>query len=85
MRTLGLSDVRRDKASRTTIAAKDGTRAADLLERDFAAATPNRIWVTDFTYCRIWAGWVSVAFVSMSTPNGSWPGMLRQLEKPSSS
>ena len=48
MRTLGLSGVRRDKGVRTTIPAKDGTRAGDLLDRNFTAAAPNRTWVTDF-------------------------------------
>jgi putative transposase len=38
MRTLGLSGVRRDKGVRTTIPARDGTRAGDLLDRDFTAA-----------------------------------------------
>ncbi len=63
MRTLGLAGVRRDKGIRTTIPAKDGTRAGDLLNRDFTAAAPNRTWVTDFTYCRTWAGFVYVAFI----------------------
>jgi len=63
MRALGLSGVRRDKGIRTTIAAKDGKRAGDLLDRDFTAEAPNRVWVTDFTYVRTWAGWVYVAFI----------------------
>ena len=63
MRTLGLSGVRRDKGVRTTIPAKDGTRAGDLLDRDFTAAAPNRTWVTDFTYVRTWAGFIYVAFI----------------------
>lgn len=63
MRALGLSGVRRDKGIRTTIPAKDGIRAGDLLNRDFTATAPNRTWVTDFTYCRTWAGWVYVAFI----------------------
>ena len=63
MRALGLSGVRRDKGIRTTIPAKDGIRAGDLLNRDFTAPAPNRTWVTDFTYCRTWAGWVYVAFI----------------------
>jgi transposase-like protein len=50
MRTLGLSGVRRDKHVRTTVPAKDGIRAGDLLNRDFTAPAPNRVWVTDFTY-----------------------------------
>ena len=49
MRALGLSGVRRDKGIRTTIPAKDGARAGDLLDRDFTATAPNRTWVTDFT------------------------------------
>jgi putative transposase len=63
MRALGLSGVRRDKGIRTTIPAKDGKRAGDLLDRDFTAMAPNRVWVTDFTYVRAWAGWVYVAFI----------------------
>ena len=51
MRTLGLSGVRRDKGIRTTIPAKNGKRAGDLLDRDFTAAAPNLVWVTDFQ-CR---------------------------------
>lgn len=63
MRTLGLEGVRRDKGIRTTITAKDGRRAGDLLDRDFSAQEPNRVWVTDFTYCRTWAGFTYVAFI----------------------
>ena len=63
MRLLGLSGVRRSKGIRTTIQAKNGKRAGDLLNRDFTAAAPNRVWVTDFTYVRCWAGWVYVAFI----------------------
>ena len=63
MRTLGLAGVRRDKCTRTTIPAKDALRAADLLDRDFTADAANRVWVTDFTYVRTWAGFVYVAFI----------------------
>ena len=63
MRTLGLVGVRRDKTTRTTIPAKDGIRAGDLLNRDFTAPAPNRVWVTDFTYVRTWAGFCYVAFI----------------------
>lgn len=53
MRTLGLAGVRRDKGgTRTTIPAKDGIRAGDLLDRNFTAPAPNRVWVTDFTYVK---------------------------------
>src|SRR5450830_570795 len=63
MRDLGLAGVRRDKGTRTTIPARDGIRAGDLLNRDFTAPAPNRVWVTDFTYVRTWAGFTYVAFV----------------------
>ncbi len=63
MRTLGLTGVRRAKKVRTTIPGKDGKRAGDLLDRDFTAPAPNRVWVTDFTYVRTWAGFVYVAFI----------------------
>lgn len=63
MRTLGLAGVRRGKAARTPIPGKDGKRAGGLLNRDFTAAAPNRVWVADFTYVRIWAGFVYVAFI----------------------
>ena len=58
MRTLDLQGVRRAKGIRTTIPAKDRTRAGDLLDRDFTAEAPNRTWVMDFTYVRTWAGFV---------------------------
>ena len=63
MRTLGLEGIRRAKKLRTTIPGADGKRAGDLLNRDFTASAPNRVWVTDFTYVRTWAGFVYVAFV----------------------
>ncbi len=63
MRTLGLSSIRRDKGIRTTIPAKDGIQAGDLLNRDFTAPRSDHTWVMDFTYCRTWAGWVYVAFI----------------------
>ncbi|NRI69831.1 DDE-type integrase/transposase/recombinase [Rhodococcus sp. MS16] len=64
MRDEGLNGVVRGRQHRTTIpGGKDSRRAPDLLDRDFTADAPNRTWVTDFTYCRTWAGFVYVAFV----------------------
>jgi transposase InsO family protein len=63
MRSLGLAGIRRDQGVRTTIPAKDGIRAGDLLNRDFTAPRPDHTWVMDFTYVRAWAGWVYVAFI----------------------
>jgi putative transposase len=63
MKTLALSGIRRSKGIRTTIPSADGIRAGDLLNRQFRAEEPNRVWVTDFTYVRTWAGWVYVVFI----------------------
>ena len=38
-------------------------RPADLVERNFTAPAPNRLWVTDLTYVATWAGFCYVAFV----------------------
>ena len=58
-----MNGVRRGRTARTSIPAKDGRRAGDLLNRNFAAPAPSRRWVADFTYCRIWAGFCYVAFI----------------------
>ena len=58
MRDEGLSGITRGRRHRTTIPDKDAARAADLLDRDFTAAAPNRKWVTDFTYVPTWSGFV---------------------------
>lgn len=63
MRDLGMTGIRRGKTPRTTVPAKDGHRAGDLLNRDFTASAPNTRWVADFTHCRTWAGIVYVAFL----------------------
>jgi transposase InsO family protein len=59
----GLSGVIRGRNHRTTIAAKDGKRAGDLVDRDFTAPCSNRVWVADFTYCRTWSEFVYVSFI----------------------
>jgi transposase InsO family protein len=38
-------------------------RPLDLVERDFSAERPNRLWVSDLTYVATWRGFVCVAFV----------------------
>jgi putative transposase len=54
---------RRGKPWRTTRQDPAGQDAPDLVERDFAAEAPNRLWVVDFTYLRTWEGVVFFAFV----------------------
>jgi transposase InsO family protein len=63
MTGLGRNGIRRGKGIRTTIPARDADRAADLVNRQFRAPAPNRIWVADFTYVRAWAGFSYVAFI----------------------
>ncbi len=64
MRRSGLSGaVRGDHKRRTTVAEPLSPRPADLVERDFAAPAPNRLWVSDLTYIPTWSGFVYAAFV----------------------
>jgi putative transposase len=64
MRSMGLSGNRRGRTlTITTIADDRLERPADLVDRDFAAPAPNRLWVADITYVKTHSGWVYVAFV----------------------
>lgn len=54
---------RRGKPWRTTKADPEARRRADLVERDFSAEGPNRLWVGDLTYLRSWEGMSFFAFV----------------------
>ena len=63
MRTAGLRGVLRDKHPRTTRPAAETERPADLVDRDFTAPRPDRLWVADLTYVRTMSGWVYAAFV----------------------
>jgi putative transposase len=54
---------RRGKPWRTTTADPDAARRPDLVERDFTATGPDRLYVADFTYLRCWEGLVFFAFV----------------------
>ncbi len=47
MRVKGLVGVVRGETKRTTIPAEDANRPADLVDRDFEAEGPNRLWVAD--------------------------------------
>jgi putative transposase len=64
MRDLGLSGARRGKAFKITTRSDDRLeRPSDLVDRDFRAPAPNRLWVADLTYVKTHAGWVYVAFI----------------------
>ena len=64
MRQLGLSGAVRGKVKRTTAADDSVERPTDLVDRDFTAVAPNRLWVADLTYVRTWSGFVYVAFIT---------------------
>ena len=63
MRSLGLRGVVRGGERRTTISREGTEYPGDLVKRQFAATRPNQLWVADFKYVAIWAGFVYVAFV----------------------
>jgi putative transposase len=63
MSELGIAGVVRGSPKQTTIPAEVGDRPADLVDRNFTAPAPNRLWVTDLTYVATWAGFCYVAFV----------------------
>jgi putative transposase len=63
MGELGLRGAVRGKTHRTTTPDAAAPRPADLVDRDFAAQRPNRLWVADLTYVATWSGFVYVAFV----------------------
>ncbi len=64
MRQLGLSGVRRGKAFKVTTRHDDRQhRPDDLVDRQFVASAPNRLWVADLTYVKTHAGWVYAAFI----------------------
>jgi putative transposase len=53
---------RRGRPWRTTNPDPTAPRPADLVERDFTASAPDRLWVCDFTRVRCWDGVVYFAF-----------------------
>jgi hypothetical protein len=48
---------------RTTHSCHDLPIAPNLLERNFTATAPNRIWLTDITYIKTDQGWLYLADV----------------------
>jgi len=54
---------RRGKPWRTTKPDLGAHRRPDLVNRDFTAEGPNRLWVADLSYLRCWEGLVFFAFV----------------------
>ena len=63
MWAMGLEGAVRGRAWITTTHAGNGSRPADLVDRQFVATRPNQLWVSDFTYVATWGGFTYVAFV----------------------
>jgi putative transposase len=63
MHELDLEGAVRGKRKRTTVAGELDERPADLVDRNFRAPAPNRLWVADLTYVNTWSGFVYVAFI----------------------
>lgn len=63
MRAEGLQGVSRRKAPHTTQRKPGARPAPDLVQRDFSAEVPNRLWVADITYIATWTGWLYLAVV----------------------
>jgi transposase InsO family protein len=63
MRQMGLQGAVRGRKFKTTVPDEAADRPADLVNRDFRPAAPNRLWVADLTYVSTWRGHVYVAFV----------------------
>ena len=65
MAQMGLRGATRGKAFTVTTIPDDLlSRPRDLVDRDFTATAPNRLWIADITYVKTSAGFVYVAFVT---------------------
>ena len=63
MKLAGVEGVKRSKKVFTTKSDPESAKPADLVNRDFTAPAPNRLWVADITYVATWAGFAYVAVV----------------------
>jgi hypothetical protein len=49
--------------------------AANLLEQNFVAHRPDRVWLADITYIPTGEGWLYLAVIlDLFTPQGGWLG-----------
>jgi hypothetical protein len=62
MRQAGVAGVSRRRFITTTVR-DDRRQAPDLVERNFTAEAPDRLWVADITYIPTWTGFLYLAVV----------------------
>ncbi|WP_235201571.1 IS3 family transposase [Microbacterium sp. CH12i] len=63
MRAAGIEGATRTKRVKTTRPDPTSARHPDLVNREFTATAPNRLWVTDLTFVPTWAGVAYVCFI----------------------
>jgi putative transposase len=63
MRAAGLVGVCRRRGVHTTQRGQTEAPASDLVQRQFVADAPNRLWVADITYLPTWQGFLYLAVV----------------------
>ena len=63
MKLAGVSGRRRGRTPVTTISPKTPDHRPALVQRDFRAQAPGRLWVADITYVRTLSGFAYTAFV----------------------
>ena len=63
MRSAGICGVTRRRRARTTMRDPGAERPGDLVNRDFTARSPNRLWVTDLTVVATRTGAAYVCFI----------------------
>lgn len=63
MRAARIEGARRSKRVKTTRPDPASARHPDLVQREFTATAPNRLWVTDLTFVPTWAGVAYVCFI----------------------
>jgi putative transposase len=63
MKAAALTGVSRRKGTRTTIRDARVRPAGDLVDRNFRAGEPDKLWVADITYVPTWAGFIYLSVV----------------------
>ncbi|MGO9971641.1 MAG: IS3 family transposase [Solirubrobacteraceae bacterium] len=58
MASAGLQGIPVQRKARTTVRVAGVRTAPDLVERDFNAQEPDRLWCAEITYLRTWEGWL---------------------------